>query len=195
MTPQRIAILFGHPMPESFNTALGLAYAAGARAAGADVRELHLGRLTFDPLLHKGYTAIQPLEPDLLRAQEDIRWAEHLVVCFPIWWGVPPALLKGFIDRVFHPGWAFKYETRASLFQKRLLSGRSARLVCTMDSPPWYYRLVIGAPAIAKMKNSVFGFCGIRPVRATLVGSVRFSTPARRTRWLRQLTDLGRRRR
>ena len=86
-----------------------------------------------------GYAQIQPLEPDLLDAQASITWAQHLVWVYPIWWGGLPALLKGFLDRIFLPGFAFKYRPNSALWD-RLLTGRSAELLVTMDSPPWYYR-------------------------------------------------------
>lgn len=84
--------------------------------AGADVRMITLNELAFNMNLEGGYRNKLPLEPDLLEAQEAIKWAEHLVWVFPIWWGGPPALLKGFVDRIFMPGYAFKYQ-KVNLFQ------------------------------------------------------------------------------
>ena len=107
--PQRILIILGHPSASSLCAGLADAYAQGARDSGAEVRLLRLGELDFDPLLHAGYRQDQPLEPDLQRAQADILWASHLAWAYPTWWGGLPALLKGFIDRIFLPGFAFKY--------------------------------------------------------------------------------------
>ena len=67
----------------------------------------------------------------------------------------------------------------------------SARLICTMDSPTWYYRLFMGAPGLRMMKRSLLHFCGVSPVRASPIGSVRFSTPARRESWLEDMRRLG----
>lgn len=190
---KRVLVIYGHVIADSFCHALGDGYAAGAREAGHEVRELRPAELVFDPILHKGYRVAQALEPDLLRAQEDLRWAQGVAWVFPVWWGMPPALMKGFIDRVFHPGFAFRYETRASRFQTPLLRGRSARVIATMDSPAWYYRWFIGAPGVRMMKNSLLNFCGFRPVRVSCVGSVRFSDAGRRARWLADVRALGRR--
>jgi NAD(P)H dehydrogenase (quinone) len=107
--PTRILIILGHPRADSFCGALAEAYAEAARAGGSEVRVISLGSLSFDPILHNGYAAVQPLEPDLFAAQAAISWAEHLVFVYPLWWGAMPALLKGFIDRVFLPGFAFKF--------------------------------------------------------------------------------------
>ena len=104
---QRILVILGHPSESSLCAGLAQSYIEGARAAGAEVRLLALGALTFDPLLHAGYRGEQALEPDLQAAQAQITWAEHLVWVYPTWWGAMPALLKGFIDRVFLPGFAF----------------------------------------------------------------------------------------
>jgi len=66
----------------------------------------------FDPNVHADSPEHQPLEPDLVAAQRDIHWAEHVVFVYPTWWGTYPALLKGFLDRVLTPGFAFIHVTR-----------------------------------------------------------------------------------
>ena len=120
---QRILVILGHPSADSLSAALAQSYKEGAQAAGAQVRLLDLGALAFDPILRAGYRGEQALEPDLQAAQAQITWAEHLVWVYPTWWGAMPALLKGFIDRVFLPGFAFKYRQGSSLWD-RLLAGR-----------------------------------------------------------------------
>jgi putative NADPH-quinone reductase len=195
MSAMRILVIDAHPMADSFCSALAGAYAEAAAAAGAEVRRLRLAELAFDPDLHQAYRHRQELEPDLACAQQDILWADHLVFAYPTWWGTVPARLKGFIDRVLHPGFAFKFTSDKALFQEKLLAGRSARLLVTMDAPPWYYRWAIGAPGHRMMKTAVLGFCGVHPVRISSFGSVKLSSPERRQRWLRQASDLGRKRR
>ena len=105
---KRILFINGHPDGGSFNAALAEAYRKGAVETEAEVREIIVRELKFNPSLQYGYRKRTELEPDLLMAQECIRWAEHLVWIYPVWWGSLPALLKGFIDRVFLPGFAFK---------------------------------------------------------------------------------------
>ena len=187
---KRILVVYGHPLRDSFNSTLATAYAEGARSSGAEVREAFVDELTFDPVLHQAYRAIQPLEPDLLKFQADVMWAEHLVFAFPVWWGMPPAKFKGLIDRAFHPTWAFQFSGNDA-FPRRLLAGRSARLIASMDSPPWYFQFLVGNPAIRMMKDSVLKFCGVSPVRSTSIGSVRFSTPEKRAKWVEQVRKLG----
>ena len=186
----RIAVIVGHPDPRSFCAALAGAYAEGARAAGAEVRLINLGELSFDPVLHQGYHENQPLEPDLLAAQEAIRWAEVLVFAYPNWWGTVPALLKGFLDRALLPGFAFKYREH-SRFWDRLLAGRRGRLLVTTDTPGWYYRTVIRAPGHQMMRRAVLGFSGVKPVRTAVFGPVRGSDATTRERWLARAAAVG----
>lgn len=188
----KIAVLLGHPDVTSYCGSLVRAYAAGARSSGAEVREINLAELKFDPVLWHGYKDVAPLEPDLVEAQETIAWADVIVVAYPNWWGTVPALLKGFIDRVFLPGFAFRYRENSPLWD-RLLSGRSARLLVTMDTPHWYYRLVNRQPGHQMMRRAVLGFSGIKPVRTTVFGPVRTSTPTAREQWLARAEALGRR--
>ncbi len=126
MAHKRILVILGHPSADSLCAGLAQAYMEGALSAGAEVRLLSVGQLGFDPLLHAGYRGAQPLEPDLQAAQAQIAWAGHLVWVYPTWWGAMPALLKGFIDRVFLPGFAFKHHQGSSRWDK-LLAGRSAQ--------------------------------------------------------------------
>jgi len=187
---QRILVILGHPAPNSLCAGMATAYAEGAQAAGAEVRRLDLSTLHFDPRLQAGYRGEQPLEPDLVAAQADITWAEHLVWVYPIWWGAMPALLKGFIDRVFLPGYAFKYRQGSSLWD-RLLAGRTAELLVTMDSPPWYFRWVTHMPGHHQMKKAILEFCGIRPVKVRSFGPVRTADAKRLGAWVAQARALG----
>lgn len=151
---------------------------------------VELGKLAFDPVLRRGFADGQPLEPDLERAWAAMAAADELVFVHPTWWGGPPALLKGFIDRVFLPGHAFRYR-EGSPFPDQLLRGKSARLLVTMDSPPWWFRWVTGQPGHRLLKKAVLEFCGVKPVTVHAFGPVRGSTPARREAWLDRARRLG----
>lgn len=187
---EKILLVNGHPDRDSFCHALSQAYKQGAQSAGAEVREINVGDLKFSPNLAHGYRKITELEEDLLKAQDSIKWAEHLVFVYPTWWGTMPALLKGFIDRTFLPGFAFKYRSN-SIWWDRLLTGRSARVIVTMDSPVWFFRLVNGKPGHNAMKKMVLEFCGIKPVKITSFGSVKLSNDKQRARWLDKVRHLG----
>ena len=187
---KKILSVLGHPCQESFCGQLAEAFKQGAQGAGHTVNTIHLGSLQFDPILREGYQGDQELEPDLKNAQQQIAWADYLVFVYPIWWGALPALLKGFIDRTFLPGFAFKYH-EGTLGWDRLLTGKSAQLIATMDSPPWYYRWVSRMPGHNQMKKTILEFSGIKPVKIASFGSVKASDQARRTKWLEAVYNLG----
>jgi len=187
---KKILVILGHPDKNTLCGALAQAYAVGARESGAEVRELYIGDLKFDPILWKGYHEIQALEEDLVNAQDAILWAEHLVFVYPTWWGGMPALMKGFFDRVFLPRFAFKYN-KESIFWDRLLAGRSARLIATIDSPHWFDRLVYRSAGRLQFKYAILNFSGISPVRVSVLGSVKNSTPEKRASWITKVTKLG----
>ncbi|MDO9181028.1 MAG: NAD(P)H-dependent oxidoreductase [Bacteriovorax sp.] len=168
----RTLIILGHPDKKSFCSALADAYEAGAKEKGGDVQRINLIDLKFDPILRNGYRRIQELEPDLIEAQRLIKWANHLVFVFPVWWSAPPALMKGFIDRVFLPGFAFKYRENSSMWDK-CLRGRSSRLIITSDAPVAWLYLAYFHPAVNMMKKAILEFCGISPVSITSFGSIK----------------------
>lgn len=189
---RRILILQGHPAAQSLCGALAEAYAQGAREAGHAVTLLALRELAFDPVLHEGYRVVQPLEPDLLEAQRLVREADHLVVVYPTWWGGMPALLKGFFDRMLLPGFGFRYREGSPWWDK-YLTGRSGHLITTMDTPPWYYRLVYRDAGVNQLRRTVLEFCGIGPVRVTRIGRVRDTPEAWKQAWLEKVRAMGRR--
>lgn len=101
-----------------------------------------------------------------------------------------PALLKGFIDRTFLPGFAFRYHEKGPYWDK-LLKGLSGRIIITMDTPIWYNWLVYRNANVNAMAVATLGFCGIGPVRTNLLSSLKSSTPAKRTRWLALVRQYG----
>lgn len=189
---KRILVILGHPSSDSFCGALAERYAQSALRAGHEVRQLFLGRMDFDPVLREGYQQVQPLEVDLRRAQADILWAEHLTLVYPIWWGGVPALLKGFFDRVFLPGFAFKYRA-GKAFPDKLLHGRSAHLLVTMDTPPWYYRWVYRMFGLHQIRKTTLAFCGIEPKRTLTFGPILGASAGQREAWLLQAQAIANR--
>ena len=185
-----VLVILGHGSNTSFSAAVADTYAKGAEAAGHNVRVLRLADLRFDALLHGSNPHHQALEPDLLAAQEDILWAQHIAWVFPVWWGGVPAVLKGFLDRAFTSGWAYKF-TSGSSFPVPLLKGRTAHLLVTMDTPPWYYRWVYRMPAIHQMRKTTLAFCGIRPTKTFMLGPIIHSTEQQRGGWLQKAGNMG----
>ncbi|QBA20245.1 flavodoxin family protein [Chryseobacterium indologenes] len=187
---KKIAIINGHPNKDSFNFGLAEAYRLGASETGAEVREIVIRDLNFNPNLQFGYQKRMELEPDLLKAWEIIQWADHLVWVHPVWWGGFPALMKGFIDRLFLPGMAYKYREN-SVWWDKLLKGKTAHIITTLDQPGWYYRLFFGRPSVNQLRKSILEYCGVKPVKVTYVGIIRNSKDEQRSQWLRKVKELG----
>ncbi len=183
---KNILIINGHPDKESLCTELANSYKRGAESQKDSICTLiNLYDLDFDPILRYGYRQRTELEPDLLKAQEAILAADHLVFVYPTWWATFPALLKGFIDRVFLPGFAFKYRENSVLWDK-LLKDKTARLIVTMDAPAWYYRLINKSPGHNAMKKGTLQFCGVKPVKITTFGPIKSSNDAKRQKWIKK---------
>jgi len=187
---KNILIINGNPDKESLCSEFARAYRKGAEKSAANCTLINLYDLEFDPILRQGYRKRTELEPDLLKAQQAILQAEHLIVIYPNWWGTYPALLKGFIDRVFLPKFAFSYRENSVLWDK-LLSGKSARLIVTMDTPKWYYCLINKSPGHHSMKKGILEFCGIKPVKITAFGPVRTAKEEKVRQWIREVEKLG----
>ncbi|MEM6485557.1 MAG: NAD(P)H-dependent oxidoreductase [Pseudomonadota bacterium] len=182
MSKSKILVVLGHPDADSLSGHLASEYVTSAESAGKQVRYIKLGELDFDPVLRHGYKQRQEHEPGLVHFWESIVWADHLAFFYPTWWGAMPALLKGALDRVLLPGRAFSYREN-SQFWDRLLTGRSAHVFTTMDTPPWYYRFAYRMPGHNQMKRTVLGFCGVKPVKIHAFGPVRYATPKKKEKW------------
>lgn len=183
---KKVLIVNGHPNKNSFcNSLVGATYKQ-IQERGDQVQILNLVELKFDPILRLGFQGEQEREPDLIHAQTQIIWADHIVWIYPNWWGGPPALLKGFIDRTLLPGFAFKYKSSGG-FPEKLLAGRTAEIVLTLDTPPFFYKYFMWAAGLKVMKNSVLEFCGVKVIKTHLIGPIRGSSDFKRESWLKGL--------
>jgi putative NADPH-quinone reductase len=191
MASRRILIIQGHPDRDGghFCHALGDRYESGARARARDVRRVDVARLDF-PLLRSKEEWDAGVVPTALAAvQQDIVWADHLVLIFPLWLGDMPALFKGFLEQVARPGFAIGKPAQKG--DMKLLRGRSARIVVTMGMPALLYRWYFGAHAIRSLERNILRFVGVAPVRRSLIGLVEGMDARRRTRWLAAIERLG----
>jgi putative NADPH-quinone reductase len=191
---QRILILQGHPdaTRRHLGHQLAEAYAGGAAEAGHAVHTVEVAQLDFPLLRSQHEWEHGSLPPGLRKAQEEVAWASHLVLFFPLWLGDMPALFKGFLEQVARPGFAFRSDGRGP-FDKKGLTGRSARVVVTMGMPALIYRFYFAAHSVRSLERNILGFVGIAPVRETLIGSVEGLDDAGRAAWMAKLAGLGRR--
>lgn len=189
---KQIAIVLGHPDPKGnhFGHAPMQAYANGARAAGHEVRWIDVANMDFALLRSKAEHESGTAPPAIQQAQQTITWADHLVICYPLWLGAMPALVKGFLEQALRPGVA--YRIGPGRMPKKLLTGKSARIVITRGMPAFAFRWYFGAHSLKTLKRSILGFCGIGPITQSLIGMVE-GNGARRQYWLNTMETLGRR--
>jgi len=187
---KKILIINGHPDKESFSFALSNSYKKGAEISNAKIEEINIRDLNFNPNLKFGYRKRTELEPDLLDAQVKLKWADHLVWVYPIWWSSVPAIMKGFLDRALLPGFAFTKKEN-SLFSDAYFTGKTARIICTLDQPAWYYKWIYGNPSHNAIKKGTLNFIGVKKVRITTIGPIRLSKEKFREKWLKKIEKLG----
>ncbi len=189
--PRRIAIIQGHPDPDRHHLchALADAYRASAESAGFEVRTIPVATLAL-PLIRSKEEFEHGERPEAVQeAQSVIRTSDHLVIVYPLWLGTMPALLKGFLEQVFR--YDFAFEPAPGGRYRKLLAGRSARVVVTMGMPALAYRLYFGAHSLKSLERNVLKFAGISPVRETLFGQVENVDDAMREKWLGRMREMG----
>ena len=188
----RILLIERHndPIGAHICHALAEAYAEGAQEEGHQVRRVHVAKLDFPLLRNQQDWEFGELPESLKQAQEDIAWAQHLVLFFPLWLGDMPALLKGFLEQIARPGFAFK-PNGSNLMGKKGLSGRSARVVVTIGMPALLYRWYFRAHSVKSLERNILGFVGISPVKETLIGMVDKLGADGVRKWLAKMRKLG----
>ena len=190
--PKRIAIIQGHPdsTVRHFCHALADEYAKGAEDGVHEVKRIEVAQLDF-PLLRTKEDFERGAPPDSIKkAQDSIKWANHLVIIYPLWLGFMPALLKAFFEQVLRPGFAFEYSKSGGM-AKKLLAGKSARIVVTMGMSAFVYRWIIFACSLKSLRRNTLWFCDIGPVRSTIIGSIDGLTERQRDDWLDEMRGLG----
>lgn len=189
---RRIAIIQGHPDPAGKHLchALADAYADGAARAGHAVDRIEIAALDFPWLKTREDFEKGALPPGLESAAAAIKAADHLLIVYPLWLGTMPALVKAFLEQVFRPGIAFKYENKWGK-KRKLFSGKSARVVVTMGMPGLLYRWYFGAHGLKSLERSILAFCGIGPITDTLFGLTDNVGETKRRKWLASMYEAG----
>ena len=190
---KRIFILNGHPAEQSLSRTLVEAYAEAARRVGHEVRLTHLHDMAFDADFGwADYRSAKPLEPVLEQWVQDLSWSEHFMMSTPMWWGGLPAKVKGLFDRALLPGRAFDTRNKTRLgLPMPLLTGRSARVVVTSDTPGWFMRLAYKNALFWQLRRQILEFVGFKPTRLTHLGPASEAKPDQVRRWVKQIEDLG----
>lgn len=189
---RKITIIDGHPDPDPgrFCHALADAYGNGACDAGHEVRRLDVGQIDFPLLRTQTDFEGGQIAPTIQLAQQDIQWANHLLIVYPLWLGTMPAMLKAFLEQTIRPGFAF--DAAQNGWPKKLLQGRSARIIVTMGMPAFWYRWYFLSHSLRSLERNILKFCGIKPIGESIFGMVEAASDAQRAKWIEKTRELGR---
>jgi putative NADPH-quinone reductase len=183
----RILMILAHPDPASFNHAIAATCAGVLARNGHEVAAHDLYREGFDPLLPQGELRRDAALPAGIRAHcDELSRADGILIVHPNWWGQPPAILTGWVDRVVRPGVAYEFlEGDAGEGVPRgLLRARCAVVFNTSNTEAARERAVFGDPLDAIWRRCVFALCGVPAVHRRTFGVVVTSTEAQREGWL-----------
>ena len=190
-----VLVLLGHPTPESFNHAMAHTV-VGELAAGGHVVAFHdLYAEGFDPVLTGAEIPRDAdLPPSVARHCAELAAADGIVIVHPNWWGMPPAVLKGWVDRVVRPGTAYEFEETDSGegVPVGLLKARRVLVLNTGNTPILRELDVFGDPLQGLWKDCVFGLCGVREFHRRYFTVVCTSDDAKRRSWLEEARQLAR---
>lgn len=172
MSGRRILILNGHPDPDlsRFCHALSAAYARGAASAGHVVHRVNLSELEFPTLAQReDWESGMPCA-SVLAFQDELAWAEHMVIIYPLWLGAMPARLKALFEQAFRPAFAFGGKTVTPGGGR--LKGRSAHVIVTMGMPSLVYRTMFFGHSLKALKGGILAMVGFGPIRDTVLGGI-----------------------
>ncbi|MDD3179755.1 MAG: NAD(P)H-dependent oxidoreductase [Opitutaceae bacterium] len=187
-----ILVVVAHPNPGSFNRAIADTAVAAARRCGHEAVLHDLYEEKFDPLLQPAELSKNAkLDPSIARHCADLTSADGIVIVHPNWWGQPPAILKGWLDRVVRQGVAYEFRTGPNGEGQSvgLLKMQTALVVTTANTPAEVELKVYGDPLENLWKTCVFGLCGIPRAHRLAFTPVIVSTPEQRAQWLREVSE------
>jgi NAD(P)H dehydrogenase (quinone) len=188
----QISVILAHPTAGSFNHAIALKAVRALKRNGHDVFFHDLYQERFDPILTGGEIPQEgTLPPEIGRYCLEITESDGIVIIHPNWWGQPPAILKGWIDRVIRPGIAYEFleGDEGEGVPKGLLKARAALVFNTSNTPAEREQRVFGDPLESLWKNCIFGLCGIENVYRKMFCVIVTSSAGERTRWLEEVED------
>lgn len=191
----KVSVILAHPGPGSFNHAIAGTVQETLAGNGHTVAFHDLYAERFDPVLP--YAEIPrdaPLDPVIARHCREIAEADGIVIVHPNWWGQPPAILKGWIDRVIRPGIAYRFREgdNGEGIPEGLLAAKAALVFNTANTPAEREREVFGDPLERLWKDCIFSFCGVPVVHRRMFAVVVTSTAEERAGWLAEAAALTR---
>jgi NAD(P)H dehydrogenase (quinone) len=190
----KISVIVAHPNPNSFNHAIAQAAIAELNRNGHVVTFHDLHAEKFDPILPCEEIPMQAKVPPAIEAQSrEIAEADGIIVAHPNWWSQPPAILKGWLDRILRPGVAYKFGAgpNGEGIIIGLLRAKAALVFTTSNTAPEQEAALYGDPLEGLWKRCIWGFCGVPKVHRELFSVLITSTPELRAAWLRRTQALA----
>jgi len=189
----KILVILAHPTPRSFNHAIADTAVRALQKSGHEVIFHDLNAEGFDPLLPGCEIARDGLEDPAVKAHcTQLADADGIVIVHPNWWGMPPAILKGWVDRVVRPGVAYEFEEEDSGegVPIGLLKAEAAVVFNTSNTPEEREQSVFGDPLENLWKTCIFDLCGVGNFHRRNFGVVVTSTPEKRQEWLEEVAKI-----
>jgi len=189
---KNICVIDGHPDPAKsrFVHALCDAYCDGAVAADHTVSRIDIASHLFSPLASKAEFETNP-DTFVMRERAKLTAAEHVVLMFPLWMGSMPSATRAFFEQAARGNFFLDTIDDAGAWPRRMMKGKSARVVVTMGMPALVYKTVFGSAALKAIERGLFGISGFKPVRHTIFGGVDNATTKKTEFWLSEVRSLG----
>lgn len=182
-----VLCIYAHPNPKSFNHAVLETVAKPFKAKGHTLVVRDLYGMRFDPVLATAdFEAMSrgAVRLDVAEEQRHVKEADLIIFIYPVWWFAEPAILKGWIDRVFSHGFAFKLDATGAV---GLLAGKKGALICTSGAPKEFFDTGFRAAMEQIFVTGALRSCGIEPVLVRFLHAVDGATDADRSAMLHQL--------
>jgi NAD(P)H dehydrogenase (quinone) len=191
----RILVILAHPHQNSFNHAISAKICSTLQTLKQEIIFHDLYQESFPPIL-EGEEVTTPKQAGscIQQHQKELKTCDGLIIIHPNWWGQPPAILKGWIDRVIREGIGYQFlpTDLGDGIPKGLLKGKFALIFNTANTPAERERIYFGDPLELIWKNCICGFCGIEKYQRKVFSVIANSTQAQRLQWLNEVENIVR---
>lgn len=188
-----ILVILAHPEPNSFNHAIAETAVSQIKMNGHRALFHDLYAEKFDPILPGPEIASYSSLPDEIQMYcDDLKKADGIIIVHPNWWGEPPAILKGWIDRIIRPGVAYNFHEgdNGEGVPVGLIKARSVIVFNTANTPEQREREVFGDPLELIWKNCIFALCGVHDFHREMFRVIVTSTEEMRKEWLKRVEEI-----
>ena len=188
----RTLIVYNHPYDGSFCHAILETVKESVVKAGNEIDVIELDSENFNPVMTaedlRGFLAHKIVDDKALEYANRLKDADHLVMIFPIWWELMPALTKGFVDKVIFPGAVYEYGENGISMNSTLIKLKSTTVITTMNTPGILYKVKFGNAIQKSLINGTFKKLGFKNIKWINFDMVKFSKPEKRKKWLADIS-------